>query len=474
MASTKPLFASYRKVYPKAVTGRYRTLKTAVAAVLLILFVVAPWLRWDRGAGLPDQAILADMASGRLYFLWLEAWSTEIYYLTGLLFMGAIGLFLATALAGRVWCGYSCPQTVWTDIFLRIERLTEGDRSMRIRLDQGKWTPAKVARKGLKHALWLLVSVVTAVTWVGFFMDMPTLVRDLAHGTVGEQAAVFIGIFTVSTYLLAGFAREQVCTYMCPWPRIQAAMLDEHSLVVTYRTWRGEGREPVRKSETWSERQARGAGDCVDCKQCVQVCPVGIDIRDGLQMACIGCGLCADACDSMMNRVGGARGLVAFAAEASESETAAGRPVKTPLLRPRTAAYGALLAATAAGMMLIHANRSGIEASVLRDRAPLFVTLSNGDVQNAYTVRVGNRTHDTQVYTLSVAGLPGASAALMGAADTPAITAERGRVETGRLVVRQSKDDVRHGSTPITVIFDDGHGDRARVDTVFIAPERRD
>ncbi|MEX2643417.1 MAG: cytochrome c oxidase accessory protein CcoG [Acetobacterales bacterium] len=298
----KPLFAPRVRVYPKRVAGTFRRLKWAALTVLLAIYYLAPWLRWDRGPGAPDQAFLVDMPHRRAYFLWIEIWPQEVYYLAGLLIMGALGLFLATSLLGRVWCGYACPQTVWTDLFMWVERLIEGDRAARIRLDKGPWTVRKAAKKAAKHAAWIVISVLTGGAWVMYFNDAPTLARDLLALQFPTTVLYFVGLFTASTYLLGGIAREQVCTYMCPWPRFQSAMTDEDTAVVTYEAWRGEPRGPVRK-----EQGRDGRGDCVDCKQCIAVCPTGIDIRDGNQLECIGCGLCIDACNDIMARVGAGR-----------------------------------------------------------------------------------------------------------------------------------------------------------------------
>jgi cytochrome c oxidase accessory protein FixG len=291
----KALFKNREKVYPRSVSGLFRRLKWAALIVLLAIYYIVPWIRWDRGPEAPDQAVLADMAGRRLYFFFIEIWPQEIYYLTGLLVLSAVALFLITSLAGRIWCGYACPQTVWTDLFMWVERKIEGDRSERIRLDKGPFTLGKLQKKLMKHGAWLLIALLTGGAWVMYFTDAPTLIHDLLHFQASAQSVFFIGLFTATTYLLAGWAREQVCTYMCPWPRFQSAMIDEDSLIVTYEAWRGEPRGAKRKDESWD-----GRGDCIDCKACVHVCPTGIDIRDGLQMECIGCGLCVDACNTIM------------------------------------------------------------------------------------------------------------------------------------------------------------------------------
>ncbi|MEO1017070.1 MAG: cytochrome c oxidase accessory protein CcoG, partial [Pseudomonadota bacterium] len=308
-----PLYVGRVQVHPMAVKGRVRTIKTAALIVLLAIYYIAPWIRWDRGPGVPDQALLADFVGQRFYFFWIEIWPQEIYYITGLLVLGAFGLFMATALFGRIWCGYTCPQTVWTDLFMFVERWIEGDRNARMRLDKEPWSRRKLTLRVAKHSVWLVIALATGGAWIMYFNDAPTLVREFFTGQAGLAVYFFVFLFTGTTYVLAGMAREQVCTYMCPWPRFQSALLDEHSLVVTYQDWRGEPRGKHRKGDDWDDR-----GDCIDCKKCVAVCPTGIDIRDGLQLECIGCGLCVDACNDVMGRIGRPPELITFDSERNQ------------------------------------------------------------------------------------------------------------------------------------------------------------
>jgi cytochrome c oxidase accessory protein FixG len=328
--AAQPFFATRIKVYPKRVDGIVRRVKWAILAVCLGLYYVVPWLRWDRGPDAPGQAVLIDLPGRRAYFFSVEIWPQEVYFLTGLLILGAVGLFLVSSLFGRVWCGYACPQTVWTDLFLLIERLIEGDRNARIRLDRQPWSLPKAARKAAKHAVWLAIAAATGGAWVMYYVDAPTVVRDVFAGRASVEVYFFVGLFTATTYLLAGWAREQVCTYMCPWPRFQAAMFDEDTVTVTYQAWRGEPRGSHKPGQSW-----QGRGDCVDCRQCIAVCPTGIDIRDGQQLECIGCGLCVDACNEIMDKVGRPRWLITFDTLAHQAAKAAGRPVAYRLVRPR-------------------------------------------------------------------------------------------------------------------------------------------
>ncbi len=320
-----PLYQSRTKVYPQAVSGRFRRIKWGFMAFALGLYYLLPFMRWDRGPGAPNQAVLVDLPHRRFYFFFIELWPQEVYYFTGLLIIASLTLFLMNAVAGRVWCGYMCPQTVWTDLFYAIERWVEGDRRDRMRKDRAGLTARRVWELGSKHALWLAVAWWTGGAWVLYFDDAPTLVRQLLTFQAPMAAYAWIAILTASTYLLAGYMREQVCVYMCPWPRIQAALTDEWALNVMYRGDRGEPRISAKKA---AALRAKGepAGDCVDCRQCVAVCPTGVDIRDGAQLGCIQCGLCIDACDNIMRDLGRPSGLIAYDNDMNADRRRAGLP----------------------------------------------------------------------------------------------------------------------------------------------------
>jgi len=409
VTAATPLYANRQKVYPKRVFGRIRSVKWAVLALCLGLYYLVPWIRWNRGPGLPDQAVLVDMTNARLFFFWIEIWPQEIYFLTGALILGAFTLFAVSSLFGRLWCGFTCPQTVWTDLFLWVERWIQGDRNARMKLDQGPRDANYWLRKGLTHAVWLLIAAATGGAWVMYFNDAPTVTREILTGAASVKVYFFFALFTGFTYLLAGWAREQVCTYMCPWPRFQAAMLDENSLVVTYRAWRGEPR---------GKAKAEGVGDCVDCYACVHVCPTGIDIRDGQQLECIGCGLCIDACDSVMAKLGRPKGLIAFETLqnlAASTAATAGLPPgperyragmaarRMPrFIRPRTLLYAGAIAIVALAMLLALVLRSTLDVTVLRDRAPLFVRLSDGGIRNGYTIKIVNKGREITPLVLTL------------------------------------------------------------------------
>ena len=305
------LYAPREPIFPKRVKGTFRSLKWWIMGITLGIYYLAPWIRWDRGPNLPDQAILVDMANRRFFFFWIEIWPHEFYFIAGLLIMAGLGLFLFTSAAGRVWCGYTCPQTVWTDLMILVERWIEGDRNARIRLQRQKWNGEKIRKRLIKFTSWMLIAVATGGAWVFYFADAPTLLMDLVTGQAHALAYSTILVLTLTTFFFGGIAREQICIYACPWPRIQAAMMDEDTITIAYREWRGEPRGRGKKRDD--------LGDCIDCNACVAVCPMGIDIRDGQQMECITCGLCIDACDEMMVKVGKERGLIDYLALKDEA-----------------------------------------------------------------------------------------------------------------------------------------------------------
>ncbi|MEZ6024037.1 MAG: cytochrome c oxidase accessory protein CcoG [Hyphomonadaceae bacterium] len=410
----RQLYKKREQIYPKLAHGFFRNLKWVAMVVLLGIYYITPWIRWDRGIDRPDQAVLVDFEARRFYFFFIELWPQEVYYITGLLILGALGIFLSSALFGRVWCGYACPQTVWTDLYIYVERAIEGDRNERMRLDKAPMSLSKAGKKASKHVVWLLIAAATGGAWVFYFGNAPTLFHDIFTGQASAPVYLFIGILTFTTYALAGTMREQVCTYMCPWPRIQAAMIDKDALSVTYRVDRGEPRGPHKKGESWE-----GRGDCIDCRQCVAVCPQGIDIRDGDQLECINCALCIDACDEIMRKVDRPTGLIAYDSYANVTRRQENQATGYRLIRPRTILYGALMAVVAAFMIYGLATRQTLDLNVIRDRSPPFVRLADGSIRNDYALKLINMTDRAREIEITVEGLEGAQlvAPQLGGAD---------------------------------------------------------
>jgi cytochrome c oxidase accessory protein FixG len=475
--ATDSLYASRVRVYPKDVRGPARRAKWAILAVCLLVYYATPWLRWHRGPGLPDQAILIDMWNERFYVLNLVLWPQDFYLLTGALIIAAVSLFLVTSLFGRVWCGFSCPQTVWTDLFMTVERWIEGDRNARMKRDAGALSFDTAWRKSAKHATWLGIAFWTGGAWTMYFVDAPHAVAEFWSGAASPELYVATGLLTGTTYLLAGWAREQVCTYMCPWPRFQSAMLDEQSIIVTYQGWRGEPRGHGRRAhglDTPTPDTAK-LGDCIDCMACVNVCPTGIDIRDGVQLECINCGLCVDACNEVMHKTGGKPWLITFDTLAGQAAKRAGAPYHLRLLRPRTLIYAAALSLALVGIALGLVLRADVTLSLIHDRAPLFVRLKDGGLRNGFTLKLANKTEQPAEYTLSVAGLPGAtlmlSEASPNAGQTLHLSVPRSEVAALRLLVQGHPAALPGGSTTITfALRNDASGETLSYRTLFMGP----
>jgi len=471
--ATYTLYEARKKIQPSSVRGTFRSTKWAILVVTLAIYYLLPFVRWTRGPHEPSQAVLVDLAHGRFYFFFIELWPQEVYYITGLLILAAFTLFLMNAIAGRIWCGYLCPQTVWTDLFLAVERLVEGNRRDRLKLDAAPWSATKLCKRVAKHSIWLLIAWWTGGAWVLYFADAPTLVRDLATLQAPMVAYASIGILTFTTYSLAGLMREQVCKFMCPWPRIQGAFTDEHSLAITYRFDRGEPRGSAKKN---AALKAKGlpAGDCVDCLQCVTACPAGIDIRQGLQMECTQCGLCADACDGVMTKLGLPTGLIAYDTDANVARRLRGEPPVSRVIRVRTVLYGVLIAGVGLAMLTALALRTFTGLSALHDRNPIFVTLADGSIRNGYTLRVLNKRPVERVFTLSLDGLPGARLELAtepGESDRPAVTVGPDTTHELRALVFAPAGAKLDKSTTVTFrIIDVASGEAAQAEDYFKAP----
>lgn len=495
MSQTQPdapqnLYAAREPVFPRRVSGAFRNLKWVIMAITLGIYYLTPWIRWDRGASLPDQAVLVDLANRRFYFFWIEIWPHEFYFVAGLLVMAGLGLFLFTSALGRVWCGYACPQTVWTDLFILVERWIEGDRNARLRLHrQKKWDLRKLRLRLSKWASWVLIALATGGAWVFYFADAPTLLVDLVTLNAHPIAYSTMFILTATTFFFGGIAREQICIYACPWPRIQAAMMDEDTLTIGYRHWRGEPRgklkgakkKPVATTATTPDAVAAGPvpvelaapqGDCIDCMACVNVCPMGIDIRDGQQMECITCGLCIDACDDVMEKIGKPRGLIDYMALTDETAEQAGEKPKsawTHIFRARTMLYTGLWSLVGVALVVALFIRAEIELTVAPDRNPTYVTLSDGSIRNTYDVRLRNKNGDDRPFKLSIKGDSALRLQLEG---TPyhTVTVPADEMKLQRVYIIAPKGSEPALSERVVLRFwveDTSNGDRAFKDTVF-------
>ena len=469
----RSLYAAQKKIHPKRAKGTFRNIKWLVMIVTLGIYYLSPWIRWDRGPGIPDQAILVDISNSRFYFFFIEIWPQEVYYITGLLILAAIGLFLVTSTAGRIWCGYTCPQTVWVDLFLVVERFFEGERNARIRLDKAKWSTSKILKRIAKHVTWLIIAVLTGGAWVFYMNDAPTLLHQLIAFDAPLTTYFWIMVLTFTTYLLGGFAREQVCTYMCPWPRIQGVMMDEDTLSVMYKYDRGEPRAPHKKEDTWDDR-----GDCIQCRQCIVVCPMGIDIRDGMQLECIQCSLCIDACDSVMEQIGRPKGLIAYDSLANFDRRAENKPEKIKIIRPRTLFYTIVLIVVSGAILYGLTHRANLEVNVLRDRNPLFVQLSSGDIRNGYTIKLLNKTHQIRKFSLDVSGLETYKIRVEGvqektAEGLPVVQVNRDRVRSVKIYLSVPRAQVIDHSMDISITAKDLDGTSVSDNaTTFKGPEK--
>ncbi|SFI87234.1 cytochrome c oxidase accessory protein CcoG [Albimonas pacifica] len=469
---SQSLYAARVPIFPRRVKGTFRTLKWWIMGVTLAIYYLTPWIRWDRGPAMPDQAVLVDLANRRFFFFWIEIWPQQFIYVAGLLIMAGLGLFLFTSALGRVWCGYTCPQTVWTDLFITVERWIEGDRNARVRLHQQGWDARKARLRATKWLVWLLIAVATGGAWVFYFADAPTLMSDLFTGQAPFVAYASVGVLTATTFVFGGFMREQVCIYMCPWPRIQAAMMDDKTITVGYRSWRGEPRGKHRKKNADAD-----LGDCIDCNACVAVCPMGIDIRDGQQLACITCALCIDACDDVMAKVGKPRGLIDYVTlqdEEIETRGAAPIPLVKRILRPRTILYFVMWSAIGVGMMVSLFMRDSIDLTVARDRNPTFVVLSDGAIRNGYTIKVANQNQEPHDFVLSFRSDLPLTAEIQGL-EWLEFQVEADKLRQMRLFLTTLPFARPTERAEVEIWIEDLQTrERAQVDTFFLAPEPGD
>ena len=387
------LYESAKKIYPREISGRFESLSRIATVTLLGLFYAVPWIPWDE-----RQAVLFDLPARKFYIFGLTLWPQDFPYLALLLMILAYSLFFFTAIGGRLWCGFACPQTVWTEIFIWMEQFTEGTRSQRMKLDKAPWGWNKFRRKFSKQFLWITFSLWTGFTFVGYFQPIRELGMDILALDVGGWT-LFWGLFYgFATYGNAGYMREQVCKYMCPYARFQSAMFDKDTLIISYDEGRGEPRGSRKRTE---DPRDKGLGDCIDCQLCVQVCPTGIDIREGLQYECIACAACIDACDSIMDRMSYPRGLIRYTTENALHHK------KSSIFRPRVLIYATLLIALIAILVTSLAVRTPVILDVIRDRNTLFRELPNGVIENSYTLKVVNQSNEPRQFSLQVSGVDG-------------------------------------------------------------------
>ncbi|MEO8010228.1 MAG: cytochrome c oxidase accessory protein CcoG [Dokdonella sp.] len=494
------LYAREPKVYPREIEGRFQRLRILAVFWLLGMYYAFPWINIGG-----QQIVLFDLPARRFHVFGLTFWPQDFYLLTMLLVIAALSLFFFTAVAGRLWCGYACPQTVWTEVFLWSERWIEGDRNARMKLDKGPWNRNKIWRKSAKHSVWLLFALWTGFTFVGFFTPIRELASEVSTWTLSGWEMFWIGFYSLATWGNAGFLREQVCKYMCPYARFQSAMFDRDTLVISYDEARGEPRghrrrlkagnrqsgiengqsgiaakpaysasasasslivsrlqaSPASLDSRFPNPESRPLGDCIDCLACVQVCPTGIDIRNGLQIECIACAACIDACDAVMDKMHYPRGLIRYTTE----HALAGAP--TRLLRPRTLIYATLLAAIIGAFFWAVFARSDVIVEVLRDRRALYRTISQGAVENSYNVKLVNKTDRAIEMTIGTeTALP------LRVIGTPTVTLESGEVHSMPLTLRADRDTVA-GRAAIEIVVKGADGaELARTHSHFFAPEK--
>ena len=392
------LYQAHKKIYPRSVSGFFSRWRWATVFLTQLVFYGVPWLEWGQ-----RQAVLFDLGARRFYIFGLVLYPQDFIYLTGILVISAYSLFLFTAVAGRLWCGYACPQTVYTEMFLWLEKLTEGDRSARMRRDAGPWNAEKFGRKAAKQFLWIALALWTGFTFVGYFTPIHTLAAEFASWNLGSWEIFWTFFYAFATYGNAGFMREQVCKYMCPYARFQSAMFDKDTLIVTYDKERGEPRGARSKK---ADLATLNLGACVDCSLCVQVCPTGIDIRNGLQYECIGCGACADVCDTVMDKVGYPRGLVRYTTEHALQQKWTKAQTISHIFRPRVLIYTAILGVVVVAMGISLALRIPFKVDVVRDRGTLARIAEGGKIENVFRIQVMNATEATQRFHISVDGMP--------------------------------------------------------------------
>jgi cytochrome c oxidase accessory protein FixG len=447
------LYAVRQKIYPREISGRFQRLRVIAVWVLLGIYYLLPWIPWGG-----RQAVLFDLPARKFHIFALTLWPQDFYFLTWLLVIAALSLFFFTALAGRLFCGYACPQTVWTETFLWMERLAEGSRSQQMKLAKGPWTREKILRKAAKQAMWIAFALWTGFTFVGYFTPITELAGKIAGFSTGPWETFWVLFYGGATYVNAGFMREQVCKYMCPYARFQSAMFDRDTLIITYDEKRGEPRGARKKGVDY---KAKGLGDCVDCTMCVQVCPTGIDIRKGLQYECIACAACIDACDEVMDKVGYPRGLIRY-------DTQHGLEGKRKrVIRPRTIVYASLLGLLVTGFAVTLSNRDVVGVDVIRDRNALFRERADGRIENVYNVKLLNKDREAHEFRISATGVEGLEVDYTG----PTVYVGPGAVQSVPVRIRVPRGSVQGGADLVVSVEAVGRPDLAASGQArFIAP----
>jgi cytochrome c oxidase accessory protein FixG len=436
------LYQAQKKIYARSVSGWFARWRWALVFATQLVFYGLPWLMWN-----DRQAVLFNLEARRFYIFNLVLYPQDFIYLTGLLILSAYALFLFTAVAGRLWCGYACPQTVYTEIFMWVERKLEGDRTARIRLDEGPWTLEKFARKGGKQAIWIAIGLWTGLTFVGYFTPIRTLGHSVATFGLGPWETFWVLFYGLATYGNAGFMREQVCKYMCPYARFQSAMFDKDTMIIAYDPERGEPRGSRARSLPHAMARSQGKGDCIDCGLCVQVCPTGIDIRKGLQYECIGCAACVDVCDGVMDKLNYPRGLVRYATLNGVREHLDARAMLRRVLRPRVLIYSSIMVLISAAFVTSLMLRSPFKVDVVRDRATLARLVEDGRIENVYRLQIMNATESTQRYRI-VAGGPKAIT-IVGRAEVEVAPTEARWVPVNVQIPPETAADLGAGAHPI-------------------------
>ncbi len=433
------LYAVRQKIQPRAVHGRFADWRIALVLFTQLLYYGLPWLKWDG-----HQAVLFDLAARKFYIFGLTLWPQDFIWLTGLLVISALALFLFTAVAGRLWCGFACPQTVYTEIFMWIEELAEGNHLARKRLDGMSWNAEKLRKRGLKHVLWLLIAFWTGFTFVGYFTPITTLWHELITFSTGGWETFWIFFYAFATWGNAGFMREQVCKYMCPYARFQSVMFDPDTLIISYDPGMGEPRGPRSRK---ADYKALGLGTCVDCGICVQVCPTGIDIRKGLQYECIGCAACIDGCDQVMEKMGYPKGLIRYTTENVLNGKYPDSGILAHVFRPRVLVYGAILLGVISAFLVTLANRVPLRVEVIRDRTVLSRAIEDGRLENLYTVQILNMENRPHRYRISASGADG----ILVVADESRLKAAAQQTVQAPIRLRVDPANLKGPSTPIMI-----------------------